>query len=177
MTPGALRRPDVFALRSFQIKSRSGCSCTGSPYPASARNRHARAQSTQDHNENPGCEMKRVLACLSVGLAATAGAEPAMVADDGEQGQVVLTAETLDGCGAQRLAYLTRPLDPDEPADTITFWGCWTMARNEVRVKYFVGNEARYERTAFTYEEVDRLRIPQPAPPDDDAADAAGPSA
>ncbi len=120
--------------------------------------------------------MKFWLALGVLGFAVSAHADPAMVADDGDLGQVVLTAEKLDGCGTQRVAYLTRPLDPEEPKDTITFWGCWTVASNQVHVKYFAGNEARYERAAFTFEEVERVAIPRAAPPDEGPAESYGPS-
>ncbi len=120
--------------------------------------------------------MRFWLALGLLGVAVAAHADPAMVADDGDLGQIVLTAEKLDGCGTERVAYLTRPLDPEAPEETITLWGCWTVASNEVHVKYFVGNEARYERAAFTYEEVERVAIPEAISPDEGATESFGPS-
>lgn len=102
-------------------------------------------------------------------------AEPAMVADNGDEGQVVLTGEKHEACGVHRMAYLKKPLDPAEPGDTITFWGCWGIARNEVHVKYFIGTEERYLRADFSYEDIARIAIPETRPAEEEA-EAYGPS-
>ena len=108
--------------------------------------------------------------CLSMGLlvmSAAAIAEPAMVSDRGNQGKVVLTAERHEGCpGEQRIAYLTRRIDPDVPNDRITYWGCWKLASAEVRIHYFVGADRSYRRDDFSFEEVQRSQIPKGESPD-----------
>jgi hypothetical protein len=119
--------------------------------------------------------MRQWLALGMMGMAASTSAAPAMVADTGDEGQVVLTGERHDACGRQRMAYLTRPLDPAEPGDTITFWGCWDVARNVVHVKYFIGTEGRYRRADFNYEDVMRIAIPD-TDPVDEAEESYGPS-
>lgn len=121
--------------------------------------------------------MKYCLLLAGLLLSIDVHADPAMVAKDGNQGQVVLTSEKLGGCGAERVAYLTRPLNPERPAEMITFWGCWAVDSNKVRVKYFVGNEARYERAAFSYEEVERVTIPEAVPSEDNVPEPVGSSA
>lgn len=106
--------------------------------------------------------MKRWLALGCLSLTVIANAEPAMVADKGVQGQVVLTAERHHGCpGGQRIAYLTRRIDPDVPNDRITYWGCWKLASAEVKVHYFVGADRSYHRDDFSYAEVQRANIPK----------------
>lgn len=119
--------------------------------------------------------MRQWLALGLAGFVASAFAAPAMVADTGEEGQVVLTGERHDACGMQRMAYLTRALDPEDPVETVTLWGCWGVARNEVHVKYFIGTEERYRRADFIYEEVQRIALPDTRPTDD-ADEAYGPS-
>lgn len=111
--------------------------------------------------------MRQWLAVGLMGFGASAFAAPAMVADNGDEGLVVLTGERHDACGLQRMAYLTRPLDPAEPGDKITFWGCWDVAKNEVHVKYFIGTEERYRRADFSYEDVARIAIPETNPVDE----------
>lgn len=118
--------------------------------------------------------MKHWLAICMMGISVAAAAEPAMISDRGKAGRVVLTAEEHAACdGGQRIAYLTRLLDPDSRhRDTITYWGCWKLSQNIVQVHYFVGSDDRYRRGDFTLEEVPRIEIPRPgAPP------GAGPSA
>lgn len=119
--------------------------------------------------------MKQWLGLLLTSVGMSAQAAPAMVADNGDEGQVVLTGERHEACGMHRMAYLTRPLDPEEPGDKITFWGCWGIAKNEVHVKYFIGTEERYRRAAFSYEDVARIAIPDTRPADE-AEEAYGPS-
>lgn len=112
--------------------------------------------------------MKHYLAMGLLVLSAAALAEPAMVADKGDAGHIVLTAERHEGCpGEQRIAYLTRRIDPDAPNDRITYWGCWKIASAQVMVHYFVGTDSSYRRADFNYEEVERIRIPKGAPPTD----------
>lgn len=112
--------------------------------------------------------MKNCLASGLLVISAAAFAEPAMVADKGKDGHVVLTAERHHGCpGEQRIAYLTRMIDPAVPNDRITYWGCWKLASAEVKVHYFIGTDQSYRRADFSYEEVQRTRIPQGGPPDD----------
>ncbi len=111
--------------------------------------------------------MKHCLACFLLVISAAVLAQPAMVSDLGHQGQVVLTAERHEGCpGEQRIAYLTRRIDPDAPNDRITYWGCWKLASVEVRVHYFVGTDRSYRRSDFSYSEVERSQIPKRESPD-----------
>lgn len=111
--------------------------------------------------------MKHWLAICMMGISAAVAADPAMISDRGKAGTVVLTAEEHAACeGGQRIAYLTRLLDPESRhRDTITYWGCWKLAQNIVHVHYFVGSDDRYRRTDFTFEEVPRIEIPRPGDP------------
>jgi hypothetical protein len=107
---------------------------------------------------------------LATGLlifSVAAVAEPAMVADQGQLGHVVLTAERHDGCpGGQRIAYLTRRIDPDAVNDRITYWGCWKVVSAVIQVHYFIGANRSYRRIDFSYGEVERTRIPNGRPPE-----------
>lgn len=106
--------------------------------------------------------MKHLLALALLAASAAAIAEPAMVADRGEQGKVVLTAERHDGCpGEERIAYLTRRIDPDAPNDRITYWGCWKLSSASIRVHYFIGADRQYRRDDFSFTEVQRSQIPK----------------
>ncbi len=111
--------------------------------------------------------MKHWLILALLATSATAMAEPAMVADHGNHGKVVLTAERHEGCPAEeRIAYLTRLIDPDAPNDKITWWGCWKLASAKVRIHYFVGAERQYRRADFSFAEVPRSQIPRREIPD-----------
>lgn len=113
--------------------------------------------------------MRHLLAIGAMTFSMAAVADPAMVADQGLRGKVVLTAERHEGCpGGERIAYLTRLLDPNGPRDTITYWGCWTIARDVVRIHYFIGNDLRYQRSDFSYDDVPQIPIPHRGVPRDD---------
>ena len=111
--------------------------------------------------------MRHWLAVCMMGFSMAAAADPAMISDRGKAGLVVLTSEAHAACGdEQRIAYLTRLLDPgSRHRDTITYWGCWEMARNTIHVHYFIGKDDSYRRGDFTLEDVPRRDIPQPGPP------------
>ncbi len=110
--------------------------------------------------------MKHWLGLGIVAMSMAAAADPAMVAEKGLRGKVVLTAEKHEACsGSERIAYLTRLVDPSGPADTITYWGCWIAARDEVRVHYFIGTNTSYRRTEFSYDDVPRIPIPHRGAP------------
>lgn len=117
--------------------------------------------------------MKHYLGLLCLCLSSLVCAEPAMVADKGTQGQIVLTAERHEGCpGEQRIAYLTRRIDPDAPNDRITYWGCWKLASAEVQVHYFIGTDRSYRRDDFSYGEVQRTRVPKGGSSEEQSAPA-----
>ena len=115
--------------------------------------------------------MKHCLALVSMSMSLAAIAEPAMVSDRGDKGKVVLTAERHEGCpGEQRIAYLTRRIDPDVPNDRITYWGCWRIASADVKIHYFVGADRSYRRADFSFADVERSQIPKREVPDGQGA-------
>ncbi len=114
--------------------------------------------------------MRHLLALGALTFSVIAAAEPAMVADQGRKGKVVLTTERHEGCPrGERIAYLTRLLDPDGPRDTITYWGCWSAARDVVSIHYFIGNDMRYRSSDFSYDDIPHIPIPHRRLPEDDA--------
>lgn len=119
--------------------------------------------------------MKHLLVIGSITYSVLAAAEPVMVADQGTKGKVVLTTERHEGCsGGERIAYLTRLVDPKGPADTITYWGCWAVAREVVHIHYFIGSEMRFLRSDFSYDDLPHIPIPHRRVPRDDDPDQTG---
>lgn len=110
--------------------------------------------------------MKHWLAFGGMAISMVASANPAMVSELGLRGKVVLTAEQHEACsGSERIAYLTRLVDPSGRPDTITYWGCWTAARDEVRIHYFIGTDTSYRKTDFNYDDVPQIPIPHRGAP------------
>ena len=119
--------------------------------------------------------MKQLLGTVAITFSTLTAAEPVMVADQGARGKVVLTTERHEGCsGGERIAYLTRLVDPKGPPDTITYWGCWAVAREIVHVHYFIGNEMHYLRGDFGYDDLPHIPIPHRRLPRDDDPVQAG---
>lgn len=119
--------------------------------------------------------MKHLLQMVAIMFSTLAAAEPVMVADQGAKGKVILTTERHEGCpGGEHIAYLSRILDPKGPPDTITYWGCWAVAREVVHIHYFIGSEMRYLRSDFSYDDLPHIPIPHRRVPRDDDADQRG---
>ncbi len=113
--------------------------------------------------------MRHLLAWAAMMFSMVAAADPAMVADQGTSGKVVLTTERHEGCPrGEHIAYLTRLLDPNGPRDTITYWGCWSAGRDIVRIHYFIGNDMRFRRSDFSYDDIPPIPIPHRRVPQED---------
>ncbi len=119
--------------------------------------------------------MKQILAMGAIAFSTLVAAEPVMVADQGAKGKVVLTTERHEGCSSgERIAYLTRLVDPKGPPDSITYWGCWAVAREVVHIHYFIGNDSRYLRSDFNYDDLPHIPIPHRRVPRDDDPEQSG---